>query len=313
MFSILMMTFCIQSVKAWAGTVYIRADGSIYPSAAPIMRDGSLYTLTSDISSTPDGILIERDNMTLEGAGYSVRGNGKGKGISLYGRSNVTIRNIEVESFYYCIFLNKSSNNLIAGNSVVASYNQGISLNWSSNYNSILGNSITASRHHGLVLNGSSSSNSISENIIAANMWYGINLLWSSSNNSIVENNITDNRAGIAFIESSNNFICHNNFVNNTRQVFDGSWVYPISLSTNVWDNGFPSGGNYWSNYTDVDNNGDGIGDIPYIVYENNQDNYPLMTPHVIPEFPSFLLIPVFMVATLLTVIGFKRKQSRRH
>jgi hypothetical protein len=54
----------------------------------------------------------------------------------------------------------------------------------------------------------------------------------------------------------------------------------------NFWDFGYPAGGNYWSDYAGLDvKNGsnqdqlgsDGIGDTPYIIYENNKDNYPLM------------------------------------
>jgi len=47
----------------------------------------------------------------------------------------------------------------------------------------------------------------------------------------------------------------------------------------NVWDDGYPSGGNYWSDYTGVDANSDGIGDTPYILDAQNVDNYPLMQP----------------------------------
>jgi hypothetical protein len=61
--------------------------------------------------------------------------------------------------------------------------------------------------------------------------------------------------------------------------------------STNVWDNGYPSGGNYWSDYqtkylnaTEIDSSS--IWNTPYVIDTNNTDFYPLMTPYVIPEFP---------------------------
>ena len=45
----------------------------------------------------------------------------------------------------------------------------------------------------------------------------------------------------------------------------------------NVWDDGYPSGGNYWSDYTGTDADGDGIGDTTYIIDTTNEDRYPLM------------------------------------
>jgi len=103
---------------------------------------------------------------------------------------------------------------------------------------------------------------------------------------SIFENNIFENALGISIateFEPSPCSIFHNNFINNTCQV-SLSVAYPLS-----WDDGYPSGGNYWSDYTDVDlywgshqneTGSDGIGDTPYIIDENNNDNYPLMSPY---------------------------------
>jgi len=127
--------------------------------------------------------------------------------------------------------------------------------------------------------------NNFSNNFIAYNQ-FSFKLVYSL-NNSIYENNIKNNLYGILLHYASSNKIFHNNFINNTQQVHDYSWNYTwFSPSINIWDNGYPSGGNYWSNYTGVDyyrgsyqneTGSDGIGDTPYIIDENNVDPYPLM------------------------------------
>jgi len=81
--------------------------------------------------------------------------------------------------------------------------------------------------------------------------------------------------------------IYHNYFISNIRQIYD-SYMGDSSVtpSVNYWDFGYPLGGNYWNDYAGVDvkstsnqdqPGSDGIGDTPYIIYENNKDNYPLM------------------------------------
>jgi len=153
----------------------------------------------------------------------------------------------------------------------------------------------------------SSSNSTISENSIIDNcmgIW-----MHKSSNNSISGNNMTNNDYGIFLNYSSNNTIHHNNFINNAQQVYDYSWDYPeTSPSVNIWDNGYPSGGNYWSDYTGVDlyrspyqnvTGSDGIGDTPYVIEENVHDNYPLMNPWTLLHD-----IAVINVVASKTVIG---------
>ncbi len=348
----LTLVFNIQPVKA-SGTLYIRADGSIYPTTAPISTvDNVTYTFTDNIY---DEIVVERSNITIDGNRCTLQGTGTGNGFYLSGIDNVTIKNTTIKNYEYGIRLYSSSNNTISGNSITANNGQGIRgdsannnaisgnnitanndraiwFDWSS-YNCVSGNNITNNR--GGIYLAMSSNNSINGNNIQANIYeYGVYLsgnfyIGGSSYNSIQGNNITNNEDGIKLDYSSynsifgnsvtannrdgiqlcgssynsifgnsvtannwgiyfytscyNNTIYHNNFINNTNQV-------GISYdSVNIWDDGYPSGGNYWSDYNGSDylyggpyenrTGVDGIGDMPYIVDENNIDYYPLIAP----------------------------------
>jgi len=166
-------------------------------------------------------------------------------------------------------------NNIRVGDLDLSNISVGVQL-WET-YNSLIyGNSVTANDLGGIWLS-KSSYNSIYRNNVTVNGPLGIGLfggvaLIESSNNIIYENRIVNNPRGIFSSGSSNNVIYHNSFVNNYYQVSTSEFM-------NVWDDGYPSGGNYWSDYTGVDANTDGIGDTPYIIDDYNRDRYPLMKP----------------------------------
>ena len=306
--SMLTLAFNIQPVKSdyvWTETIYVLADGSIQPSTAPISSvDNVTYKLTDNIAGnvpqSSNAMVIERNNIIIDGAGYTVTGSGSGYGITLADRSNVTVRKMTIKNFYYGILLSYSSDNVLSGNTVTANKEYGIALgsssdnsvsrnnitnNWdgilldhSSSNNSLSGNNIT-NNQYGIYLFSSSNYNNVSGNNITANNEYGIVLDFSSSNNSISRNTIARNKYGIGLAISSNNTIYHNNFINNT------SHFYSVGGSTNVWDDGYPSGGNYWSDYAGVDEKkgisqdepgSDDLGDTPYVI-DVDQDHYPLM------------------------------------
>jgi parallel beta-helix repeat protein len=141
------------------------------------------------------------------------------------------------------------------------------------NNNTISGNTITENTLYGVRL-VSSSHNRVSGNNITANNGHGI-WLHESSGNKFSGNDIAYSTYGISLEGSFNNTISHNNFVNNTQQLKSSS-------STNTWDDG--AEGNFWSDYEerypDAEELDDsGIWDTPYVIDENNQDNYPLMEP----------------------------------
>ncbi|RLC74276.1 MAG: hypothetical protein DRI61_16975, partial [Chloroflexi bacterium] len=110
---------------------------------------------------------------------------------------------------------------------------------------------------------------------ISNNSGYGVYLFMSGSRNVIRYNEIIDNGIYGCFAEHSNgNIIHHNMFMNNACNAFE---LY----SSNSWDG--EEVGNYWDDYTGMDEDGNGIGDIPYDIPQNeNQDAYPLMHRYII-------------------------------
>jgi hypothetical protein len=91
-------------------------DGSVQPSDAPVFTsDNNTYFLTGNMSSYSDGIVVQRNNVVLDGVGYTIFGDGSGDGIDLIGTSNVTIRNVNIENFTCGVKIANSSENTDAG------------------------------------------------------------------------------------------------------------------------------------------------------------------------------------------------------
>lgn len=134
----------------------------------------------------------------------------------------------------------------------------------------------------------------VNESIIQDNVVdgcpYGAVLI-NSSNNTVYRNLIRDAMEyGITLTNSTNNTIYYNDFLYNVVQAFD-------NMNTSAWNYTYPTGGNYWSDYTgDDDYSGpgqnlsgsDGIGDTPYNITGNttpNMDHYPLMAQVNLPPY----------------------------
>ena len=113
--------------------IYILPNGSIYPPTAPIEKINNFtYVLIDNI--TTGGIIIERDNIVINGLNYTIRSEYTrgSKGIILVRRKNVSILNIQITGFEYGIYLYNSSENNISKN-IIKNCIHGIYLSYSSN------------------------------------------------------------------------------------------------------------------------------------------------------------------------------------
>ena len=149
----------------------------------------------------------------------------------------------------------------------ISNTSAGIQIAYSKN-NQISNCTISNIQFDGINLDNSFNNIIFSCNIL--NSFNGIRMD-ESINNNIYSSNISCYNAGILIKDSSNNnTIFHNNFnkINNFNA---------YDYCSNKWDNGIE--GNYWDDYDGMDTNGDGIGETPYYIQEDNQDRYPLLNP----------------------------------
>jgi parallel beta-helix repeat protein len=104
-------------------SVVIHEDGSVTPQSAPVVRSGEAYTLKDDIyipRSTNDGIDILRSGVTLDGAGHVIRGNGQGSAIHFENLTDVTIKNVLLNNFYWGIEIWRSTGCTIYNSNLTA-------------------------------------------------------------------------------------------------------------------------------------------------------------------------------------------------
>jgi len=195
--------------------------------------------------------------------------------------NSVVYNNMLTANDDYDIYLHQSNSITVCGNSILDSLGRSGILVKSSVHNIIDRNTISLGFGNAITLEDSYE-NIVESNWLSDKSWDGIDL-YKSCNNIIVGNTIENNWRGIILHDARDNKIYHNSLIDNkdTTGIMRQIVIYG-SNNTNIWDDSLGKG-SYWSDYGGQDLDNDGIGDVPYVIDQENQDNYPLMNPSIIP------------------------------
>jgi parallel beta-helix repeat protein len=166
-------------------TIYIRTDGSAEPASAPILSvDNVTYVFTENIK---ESTVIERDNIILNGKGYTLQGTTNGTGIALTSRNNITVKNIKIENFSYGIHLQASSNITIFNNTIKNNVWDGIYAVFT-DISIIYGNNIVVNKRYGIEFSSSGNNkifhNNSSNNTKQVHLYESFNNIWDSGHPS---------------------------------------------------------------------------------------------------------------------------------
>jgi hypothetical protein len=207
--------------------------------------------------------------------GFSMKGGSGGLTIGVYFDHSVNsvLRNDSVSGVSfgqgYAVYAAYSDNVTIDQNIVGPDSSSGILITNSLKNFRVSDNYVHDNGGYGINANATINGLIIGNSVIG-NSYDGIGIGFGSRDITVTGNTIEGpSEFGLDVIDPDcvGNVIYDNNFIGNSKQA--------SVVSANSWDNGVE--GNYWSDYAGVDQNHDGIGDLPYVLSENNTDNFPLM------------------------------------
>jgi subtilase family serine protease len=236
-----------------------------------IIEDSNEITLSNLTlyNYATEGVNIEHISLTIsnaskckiDGCKFST-GDDSAYGLIIGSKSRGNIiENNTFNSDTNSIFMGNTTDNILCNNKISRIYVGGEDgYSWPpvycySNNNTIYNNKISSISMQGV-------NNTIYNNIISLlGDKYDPTLPFAGNNNTLYLNNIFGiGKAGI----------CGNNIWNSTTPV---SYTYNGTPHTNYT-------GNFWADYRGVDDNCDGIGDVPYEVCTDNYDYCPLIGPY---------------------------------
>lgn len=252
-----------------SGFTISESNSSITGSGNGTIIIGNIITQTADntVKLSGSNCIVANNNSTAQGSGIQISGSNNNVTGNIVVASGIAIT---VVGSFNNVDENRIDSGIIGhqieGNSNLITKNDipegGTGMTFeSSSFNVVIANKVT------------------DHNFGAIRLQCAFNKLQSSNNNSIIGNYLAHNGFGVQIgnrlCTAESNIFYHNVFVENE----DAPRIFN-ETSVNYWDNG--KEGNFWDDYNSTDSNRDGIGDVPYVINENNIDNYPLIAPFYI-------------------------------
>lgn len=280
--------------EADTGSTILVPSGTYYEHVI-VNKTVNLYgeKLASVIDGTGNGTVFEIISSNVVVAGFRIQNSGYGwdkNGFYVHNADNVTVERNYLNNTCHNIKVGFSKGTIIRENTISGIMTSptmyGIRIE-NSSYCSVSGNNVSdcvAAIHFQNATFCSATGNNIFGND------QGIRLYSPCTFNEFYENDV-NNCTYDGMIDQMpqnmtmfGNAFYHNNFVNNRNP-----FIY--ATAGTKWDQGYPSGGNYWSRHNAFDEHcgqyqnetgKDGISDSNYAVSRNSHDvdNYPLMHPY---------------------------------
>jgi len=237
--------------QAQPGSTLVLKDSQVQGAGFSYASDwGGLWSMT-------DGVIVERTLITDTFRGLFLDTPGRGS------------HRLVDSTFGGCwqgIVVDDQADSLFDGNVIRDCLGAGLKASGSGL--TVTGNTISDLWHTGIGLWGDG--HSVLSNTITAVHW-GSALLVDGDSSQIVGNTLSNSYEGLHLgADAAGNLLYYNNLISLTLPGYDAG--------SNQWDDG--SEGNYWSDYTGEDGDGNGIGDTPYSIPPNGVDRYPLMSPY---------------------------------
>ena len=222
----------VLAAVAFAGAPGTRASG--VQCGSTILAD---VTLDQDLACASGGLIVGADHIKINLQGHSITGTGAGAGITVIGRTDVTIFGGTIDGFFTGVLINASSN-VVVKDSVLRANVDGVDAQAGSSGVTIKANDFIANTTRGIMLRGGVSaadvknntftgnrvgillfgptSTTVKDNTLSGSTLAAIRVNFPATGNLVLANTIFSNPAGIEFLAGASGGAAGNEFVDNT-------------------------------------------------------------------------------------------------